>query len=70
MLSFKKYFFLISIFYFLASCKEGKKVENTSTTEEKKVVVPSFNEDSANFGYECELQTPTTVLSLHLKAAR
>lgn len=47
MLSFKKYFFLISIFYILASCKEGKKVENTSTTEEKKVVVPSFNEDSA-----------------------
>lgn len=38
---------LFSIFIFLFSCKEGKKTETTTTTETKKVTVPSFNEDSA-----------------------
>ena len=46
---FKKYFFLISIFILLFSCKEGKKTEATNT-ETKKVEIPSFNEDSA-FAY-------------------
>ncbi len=49
MLMTKKYFFLISIFFFLLSCKDGKKTE-TTTTETKKVEIPSFNEDSA-FAY-------------------
>ena len=32
---------------FLAACKDGKKTTSTVTEEKQKVVIPSFNEDSA-----------------------
>ena len=43
-----KYIFLVVLAFFVSGCgNDGKKQTNTKKEEVKKIVVPSFNEDSA-----------------------